>query len=275
VGSVFDGYDGASTSCTSDTYAGPSELSEPEAKNIVWMADTYDHLKFFMTVHSNGGQLFWQPGAYIANGRITTPRPPLRDEQYYWHMAEDILSNVKGLRDSVVQPRNVGGSADVLYSSAGNVREELYNNYGIYAFGWEIGGDQWNPATRSFTSGGGFQPPWPEANLQYQEYASGVIKMFELAKEWGADRKPANTHLVQEKQRDRSVHVRFELSEPALVYYTTDGSVPTTWSSVYEASNIREPGETFVITETTTFRWFSVDVKQNVEPMKSRTVNAG
>ena len=31
VGSLFDGYNGASTSCTSDTYAGPAELSEPEA----------------------------------------------------------------------------------------------------------------------------------------------------------------------------------------------------------------------------------------------------
>ncbi len=239
----------------------------------MWLAQNYPHLKFFMTVHSNGGQLFWQPGSYIAQGRITTPRPPLRDEQYYWFMAEDILSNVKALRESVVQPRNVGGSADVLYSSAGNVREELYNNYGIYAFGWEIGGDQWNPATRSFTSGGGFMPQWPEANLQYQEYASGVIKMFEIAKAWGADRQPATTHLVQERQADRSVHVRFVQDEPALIYFTTDGSVPTTSSRVYQASTIREPGETIIIDATTTFRWFSVDVKGHVEPVRTRTVN--
>jgi hypothetical protein len=30
VGSLFDGYEGASSSCTNDTYAGPSELSQPE-----------------------------------------------------------------------------------------------------------------------------------------------------------------------------------------------------------------------------------------------------
>ena len=35
VGSLFDGYEGASSSCTSDTYAGPSELSQPEDKNEV------------------------------------------------------------------------------------------------------------------------------------------------------------------------------------------------------------------------------------------------
>ena len=31
--SLFDGYLGASTNCTSETYAGPSEVSEPETKN--------------------------------------------------------------------------------------------------------------------------------------------------------------------------------------------------------------------------------------------------
>ena len=32
VGSGFDGYDGASTSCISDTFQGPAELSEPESQ---------------------------------------------------------------------------------------------------------------------------------------------------------------------------------------------------------------------------------------------------
>lgn len=272
VGSALDGYDGASFSCTSDTYMGPDKLSEPEAQNIVWLADTYDNLKFFMTVHSSGGQLFWQPGAYIADGRITTPRPPLRDETYYWEMAEEILSNVKGLRDTVVQPGNVGGSSDVLYSSAGNVREDLYFNYGIYAFGWEIGGVQWNPETGEFDSGGGFIPEWPEADLQYQEYASGVIEMFEIAMAYGQDQRPATTRLIQERQADGTVHVTFEPSEPASIHYTTDGSTPTTDSPVYEAANVREPGEVIEVDATTTFRWISVDVKGQAERAKRFTV---
>ncbi|MBB5789781.1 M14 family metallopeptidase [Jiangella mangrovi] len=272
VGSALDGYDGASFSCTSDTYMGPDKLSEPEARNIVWLADTYDNLKFFMTVHSSGGQLFWQPGAYIADGRITTPRPPLRDETYYWEMAEEILSNVKGLRDTVVQPGNVGGSSDVLYSSAGNVREDLYFNYGIYAFGWEIGGVQWNPETGEFDSGGGFIPEWDEANLQYQEYASGVIEMFEIAMAYGQDQRPATTRLVQERQADGTVHVTFDPSEPASIHYTTDGSTPTTDSPVYEAPAMREPGEVIEVSATTTFRWISVDVKGQLENAKRFTV---
>ena len=112
-----------------------------------------------MSVHSNGGQLFWQPGAYIANGRITTPRPPMGHEAFYWQSADRILSQVRAHRQTVVTPENVGGSSDVLYSSAGNVREDMYFNYGIYAFGWEVGGSVYNPATGNF-QGGSFQPPW-------------------------------------------------------------------------------------------------------------------
>ncbi|WP_066065175.1 M14 family metallopeptidase [Neobacillus soli] len=265
VGSVYDGYSGGSTVCTSDTYAGPSKLSEPEAQNAVWLAENYSNIKFFMTVHSYGGQLFWQPGSYKADGRITTPRPPLRDEQYYWQMAEKILSNVKSLRDSVVQPSNIGGSADVLYSSAGNVREELYNNYGIYAFGWEVGGEQWDPKAQRWLAPGGFQPAWAEGSLQYQEYASGVITMFELAMEYGRDNKPATTEIIQDKKPDGSVNITFSQSKPASIHYTTDGSTPTVDSPTYEAANIREPGETIKIYENTTFRWISVDVKGNNE----------
>ena len=113
-----------------------------------------------MSVHSNGGQLFWQPGAYIANGRITTPRPPLGHESFYWQSASRILSQVRATeRQTVVTPENVGGSSDVLYSSAGNVREDMYFYYGIFAFGWEVGGSVYNPATGNFQDGS-FQPPW-------------------------------------------------------------------------------------------------------------------
>ncbi len=263
VGSLFDGFTGASSTCTSGNYAGPGELSEPEAKNVVWLAQNHPNLKFFMTVHSNGGQLFWQPGSYIADGRVTTPRPPLRDEAYYWQMAERILSNVKASRDTVVQPRNVGGSSDVLYSSAGNVREELYFNYGVYAFGWEIGGSTWDPETERFVNGS-FQPEWPEANEQYLEYSNGVLEMFEIAAEWGRDRQPAVTRVLQDRQPDGTVDVTLSTSEPATIHYTTDGSTPTTQSPVYATGGVREGGETLEVDATTTFRYVTVDVADNV-----------
>ena len=181
-----------------------------------------------MSVHSNGGQLFWQPGAYIADGRITTPRPPLRDEAYYWQSASRILSQVRAHRQTVVTPENVGGSADVLYSSAGNVREDLYHNYGIYAFGWEVGGSVYNPATGN-CQGGSFQPPWvgnPDlvsGHSETMEYANGVIEMFRIAADWGKDRqaadvrarprrrhvpRPGRREVRDERARDRLLHDR-------------------------------------------------------------------
>jgi Zinc carboxypeptidase/Chitobiase/beta-hexosaminidase C-terminal domain len=271
VGSGFDGYSGASTSCTSDTYQGPAKLSEPESRNAIWLAERYPNIKFFMSVHSNGGQLFWQPGAYKAEGRITTPRPPLRDEAYYWQSASRILSHVRAHRQTVVTPENVGGSSDVLYSSAGNVREDLYNNYGIYAFGWEVGGSVYNPDTGEFQEGS-FQPPWvglPDlvsGHSETMEYANGIMEMFRIADEWGRDRQRPTSELVPgHGTYPGPVDVVFETSEPATVYYTTDGSRPTLDSPRYKATEFREPGETFHVNETTTFQWFSVDTAGNVE----------
>ncbi|MFC0506567.1 M14 family metallopeptidase [Micromonospora costi] len=271
VGSGHDGYSGGSTSCTSGTYQGPEKLSEPESKNIIWLVEKYTNIKFMMSVHSNGGQLFWQPGAYIADGRITTPRPPLGDEAFYWQSASRILSQVKAHRQTVVTPENVGGSSDVLYSSAGNVREDLYYTYGIYAFGWEVGGSVYNPATGNW-QGGSFQPPWEgtpdlvSGHSETMEYANGIMEMFRVAADWGKDKKKPTSNLAPGGGTySGPVDVRFETSEPATIYYTTDGSRPTMESPRYEATEFREPGQVFHVTETTTFRWFSVDAAGNVE----------
>ncbi|MEE6261691.1 M14 family zinc carboxypeptidase [Plantactinospora sonchi] len=278
VGSGHDGYAGASTSCVSDTFQGPEKLSEPEAANIIWLVEKYSNIKFMMSVHSNGGQLFWQPGAYIADGRITTPRPPLGDEAFYWQSAARILSQVKAHRETVVTPENVGGSSDVLYSSAGNVREDLYHTYGIYAFGWEVGGSIYNPATGNW-QGGSFQPVWEgdpqlvSGHAETMEYANGIMEMFRVAAEWGRDKKDPTSRLVPGDGRySGPVDVRFETNEPATIYYTTDGSRPTLQSPRYEATEFREPGQVFHVTETTTFNWFSVDaagnIEQNYDPTK-------
>jgi hypothetical protein len=230
-------------------------------------------------VHSNGGQLFWQPGAYIADGRITTPRPPLGTEAFYWQSANRILSQVRASRQTVVTPENVGGSSDVLYSSAGNVREDLYFTYGVYAFGWEVGGSVYNPATGNF-QGGSFQPPWVAGGLisghdETMEYANGVMEMFRIASDWGMDKTPATSTLLNAGQSDSPKGVRFDTSEPATIYYTTDGSTPTVNSPRYKETEFREPGETLWVEQTTMFKWFSVDAAGNLEPIRTQTVQIG
>ena len=98
------------------------------------------------------------------------------------------------------------------------------------------------------------------------EYTNGVMEMFRIADEWGRDRQRPTSELVPgHGTYPGPVDVVFETSEPATVYYTTDGSRPTLASPRYKATEFREPGETFHVTETTTFRWFSVDTAGNVE----------
>ena len=62
---VGDGYIGASHSCTSETYTGPSEASEPEIQNELWIADTFPNIKFSNNIHSFGGYFMWAPGTYL------------------------------------------------------------------------------------------------------------------------------------------------------------------------------------------------------------------
>jgi hypothetical protein len=55
----------------------------------------------------------------------------------------------------------------------------------------------------------------------------------------------------------------FALSEPAHVYYTTDGTVPTEDSTRWMAAGIRERGETLAFPDGTTVRWLAVDPAGN------------
>ncbi|HET6771645.1 MAG TPA: M14 family metallopeptidase, partial [Actinomycetota bacterium] len=88
VGSRFDGYSGATSSCTGETFSGPSEVSEPETKNEQWLVDTYQNIKFSNNIHTYGGYFMWSPGAYVVPGRITLPAPNIGIEAYFFAGAD-------------------------------------------------------------------------------------------------------------------------------------------------------------------------------------------
>lgn len=265
VGSRTDGYAGASGSCTSDVYSGPQELSEPEAKNEVWLTDTYDNIRFSMNIHSFGGYFMWSPGAYRQEGRQTLPRPPYGVEQYFLESSERILARIEEHRDTVIVPGRTGPTSDVLYSAAGNSADHHWYERGIIAWNFEVGADIYNTETDRW-QGVGFQPPFAEGYEESQEFSNGLMGMLEVAQTYADDRRAP---LSRPEQRPGSyedqVGVTFELSEPATIHYTTDGSRPTLSSPTVEARGIREEAAPIVIDETTTLHWFSIDIAGNVE----------
>jgi hypothetical protein len=180
VGSIFDGYVGASHSCFSEVSAGTHELSEPESSNIIALAAAHPNIKFAMNVHSYGGYFMWPPGAYKAQGRITLPRPSIEESAQFLDAAKHIVAAIASERGTVTWPAQTGPVADVLYSAAGNSADQLYYQDGIYAWDFETGNDKWNKAAQEW-EGVGFQPPFSEAHGEAMEYASGLVELVRVA----------------------------------------------------------------------------------------------
>jgi len=180
VGSLFDGYFGASANCQSGTYAGPAEHSEPESRNVIWLAQTYRNIRFALNVHSYGGDFMWPPGAYKLDGRVTLPRPAPQEEAYFLRSARTILEAIAAERGTVTWPQQTGPVTDVLYSAAGNSADELWYDHGIYGWDFEVGSDLWNPRTGTW-QGVGFQPPFEEGHAEAMEFASGLISLIGIA----------------------------------------------------------------------------------------------
>lgn len=266
VGSLADGYAGASTSCTSDTFAGPGELSEPEAKNEVWLTNTYKNIKFSMNIHSHGGYFMWAPGAYVQTGRVGLPRPSYGTERYFYEASAHILNRIKEHRGTNIWDARVGPISDVLYSAAGNSGDEHYYNRGIFAWSFEVGAPRRNATNTGWTDVG-FTPPYAEGYEEAQEFSNGLIGMFEVARMYARDTiKPSSSLTPAAGPYTTATKFTFAVSEPADVHYTTDGSRPTLSSPKLAYQGPRQSTATFGLPAgTRTVRWFAVDVKGNVE----------
>ncbi len=257
--SVYDGYSGGSTSCTSDTYAGPAELSEPESRNIDWIAATNPNIEFSMNLHSSGNYFMWSPGAYRSSDRLTSPRPTLAEESFFWGASSRILTAIKEYRGLSVTPARTGPVADVLYSAAGNSGDMLWYKYGINAWDFEVGTSFQPPFQNSNPTGG-------SAHAESQEFANGLIELIQIAYDYDKDhQRPTSTVKVMKSSQPGMVDVMFEVSEPASVFYTLDGSIPTYESTLYGTAGTREGAETLTVPAGTTINWFSVDASGNVE----------
>jgi hypothetical protein len=336
-GSLFDGYDGASTSCTSEVFAGPGEFSEPESRNEQWIQNTFPNIKFANNIHSYGGYFMWPPGAYIANGRILLPYASPGVNQYFDQTAAKVLDRIKSFRGTAVLPARTGPVADVLYSAAGNSADEAYYSHGIIGYDFEVGVDRFvdgtlsvasaagatgirvvdrtafqrgdkitidggtaneetatvasvaasNPAspnpnvtltaalTKAHTQGafvhGGatqsavnFQPAYAtEGHEEGMEFANGNYALLGAAVEYQNDTTAPVVTVNGPDISPTPYDVTFNQSEAADIWYTTDGSAPTTSSTVYGPVHARALPVPIHVGGTLTLRWLAKDFKGN------------
>lgn len=125
VGSAFDGFSGAgTTSSTSATFAGPGELTEPEAKNEVWLASTYPNIKLAMNTYPYGGYFMWPPGACKADGRVLLPQVDLGTENHRrdFEVGADIYNSTTGRFSPVgFQPNFAEGHQEAMEFANGQI----------------------------------------------------------------------------------------------------------------------------------------------------------
>lgn len=183
VGSVLDGYFGASHNCLSGVYAGPGELSEPESRDVVWLANHHPNIRFAMNIHSFGGYFMWPPGAYKLDGRVSLPRPTKEEEAFFEKSAGTIERAIAAERGNVTWPQQTGPVVDVLYSAAGNSADQVWYENDISGWDFEGGSDRWDPEQKRW-EGVGFQPPFSEGHAEAMEYASGLIALIGVAADY-------------------------------------------------------------------------------------------
>ncbi|HET6551807.1 MAG TPA: M14 family zinc carboxypeptidase, partial [Solirubrobacter sp.] len=285
VGSDFDGYVGGSSNCTSDVFSGPFELSEPEVKNEAYVQSTFSNIKFAMNVHSSGGYFMWPPGAYLPD-RTTLPYPPYGTLNYFDQTAAAVLDRIYTYRGTAILPQQTGPVADVLYSAAGNSADEAYYTHGIIGYDFEIGASKVLPNGDRVSTG--FQPPYStpdtcggtgrcddrlvnEGHDEGMEFANGNYALLESALQYQRDTTAPESQATGDAVSNVAQDVKFTTSEAAGIFYTLDGSTPTTESTEWKPNRPRELPDPIEIADDATLKWIAVDFKGNTSEVQSKS----
>jgi hypothetical protein len=111
----------------------------------------------------------------------------------------------------------------------------------------------------------GFQPDYKtEGVYEALEFAAGNYGLLESAYEYSKDDKGPEVIMTGPRTSSEPITTTFQyVSEPAVIRYTTDGSKPDNTSTLWDSTGPREPGESFVVSETTEFRWLATDMAGN------------
>jgi hypothetical protein len=173
---------------------------------------------------------------------------------------------------------------DVLYSAAGNSADEAYYSHGIIGYDFEIGATHYNDTgTGNATCNPGQQPPFGtttnpcllnEGFHEAMEFASGNYGLLHAALAYSNDTTAPNVEAVSTPANGALVNsysVKFKSDEAASIYYTTDGSTPTTASTEYKPTRARAQVQPLELPAGTTLKWIAHDFKGNTSAVKSQT----
>jgi Zinc carboxypeptidase/Chitobiase/beta-hexosaminidase C-terminal domain len=289
VGSALDGYFGATaTDCTNGNFAGPNEFSEPEARNESWVQKTFRNIKFANNIHSSGGYFMWPPGAYIEENRVPLAYPPYGTLNYFDQTATTVLNAILSHRGTGINPAQTGPVIDVLYSAAGNSADEAYYANGIIGYDFEIGATHYNenydpadPSKGTRTCGAGQQPTFGvhptnpcqshEGFHEAMEFTDGNYGLLRSALDYSNDTTAPAVQAGGREFANVQQNVRFTSSEATSIYYTTDGSTPTTASTEWKPTKARALPEPVEIADDATLKWIAVDFKGNTSGVGSKT----
>jgi murein tripeptide amidase MpaA len=171
--------------CDESVYRGPSPASEPEARNVVWLLDTYPRIRWFVDVHSAVPVILhtWgsdqnqtiEPTQTFLNNAFDGVRGRPNDAAYGEYITPDDLEIEETLgsrmNDAVKAVRGVDYGVEQSYG--------LYPTSGAsddYAFSRHFA-DSSKTKVYGFTveCGRSFQPTWSEAEEVIREVSAGLI----------------------------------------------------------------------------------------------------
>jgi hypothetical protein len=225
----------------------------------VWVQTNFPNIKFANNIHSSGNLFMWPPGAYTPQ-RVALPYPPYGTLNFFDQTASHVINGIKGYRDTTILPQQTGPVIDVLYSAAGNSADEAYYAHGIIGYDFEIGTSQ--------------QPNFATEGVhQGMEFSAGNYGLLQSAYDYEKDTTAPVVTLDKSLEADAShaeYTVRFVSDEASSIYYTTDGSTPTTASTEWVPPRPRAKPLPLLLAPGTTLKWIAKDYKGNVSAVSSQ-----
>ncbi len=109
-----------------------------------------------------------------------------------------------------------------------------------------------------------------EGHDEGMEFSNGNYALLQSALDYANDTTAPSSAATGATLSNAPVGVKFTTSEAASIYYTTDGSTPTTASTEWKPRRPRELPDPVEIGANTTLKWIAVDFKGNTSAVQSK-----